>query len=285
MTTTPHLTTPLGARLRAARGSMLSKDLAAAADWPPSKVSKIEKGRQPPTENDLQEWARIVGASPTLLQQWTAMLEQTRAEYRSYHDALADGRAAQQKTYAQLLADTTRYRFYEKVFMPSFLQTPAYARAVLQYFNELRKPAPDTTDAAYQADLDAAVAERMSGGRLLYDTHRQFDLLLDEGLLRTWRFSAEIMRGQLGRLESVVDLPNVRLGILPQNRIIGTFAASHFEMIDDQVLIELQGRDVVELDEDTTSDYHQLMDRLWDDAVTGSAAVELIADIRRSIPL
>jgi len=284
MTTTPNPANPLGDRLRAARGAMLSKSLAADAGWPPSKVSKIETGRQLPTEDDLRDWARIVDAPPGSLQQWTAMLEQARALRRSYHDDLLSGRVQQQKSYTQVLASATRYRFYEKVFVPRFLQTPAYSAAMLRHMDALTTPDIDQDTEQYRIDLAAAVAERQSSGLLVYDTHRQFEVLLDEAVLRTWRFSPEIMRGQLSRLESVIDLPNIRLGILPQDRFLDTFAANAYEIVDDRIYIELHVGDVEELQDDRVAQYHLLTDRLWNDAVTGTAAAELIGAARRAVP-
>ncbi|MGW7295704.1 helix-turn-helix domain-containing protein, partial [Streptomyces xiamenensis] len=48
----------LGGRLRALKeaAGMDGRTLAGRLGWPPSKISKIQLGRQSPTESDIREW-------------------------------------------------------------------------------------------------------------------------------------------------------------------------------------------------------------------------------------
>ena len=56
--------TALGKRLRELRSSagISGRRLAESLSWPPSKVSKLENGRQTPTDDDIRDWARVTGS-------------------------------------------------------------------------------------------------------------------------------------------------------------------------------------------------------------------------------
>ena len=50
----------LGKRLRELRraAGLTGRQLADALSWPPSKVSKLENGRQTPSDDDVRAWTR-----------------------------------------------------------------------------------------------------------------------------------------------------------------------------------------------------------------------------------
>ncbi|MDQ3153744.1 MAG: helix-turn-helix domain-containing protein, partial [Actinomycetota bacterium] len=54
----------LGLRLRELRrdARLTGKQLAQSQRWQPSKVSRIETGRQTPSDEDVEVWARACGA-------------------------------------------------------------------------------------------------------------------------------------------------------------------------------------------------------------------------------
>jgi len=55
----------LGLQLRELRqhAGLTGRRLAELLGWPPSKVSKLETGRQTPTDEDLRAWAQATGAA------------------------------------------------------------------------------------------------------------------------------------------------------------------------------------------------------------------------------
>lgn len=65
----------LGLRLRELRrdARLTGRQLAAVHGWHPSKVSKIEGGKQTPSEADIEAWARACG-QPELVDELTATL-------------------------------------------------------------------------------------------------------------------------------------------------------------------------------------------------------------------
>jgi transcriptional regulator with XRE-family HTH domain len=275
---------PLGERLRAARGKMLNKDLAAAAGWGAPKVSKIEGGRQLPTEDDLRIWAGITGAGGGVLDQWISMLEQVQADRHRFVVDMAAGQQLVQQQYETMIAATTDFRFYEKVFVPRFLQTPAYTRGILTWGHTLYRPEIDLNSAAAQQDIDASVALRQSSTSYLFDPGRKFQFILDEAVLRTWRIDAETMRGQLFKIQGAIGLPNVRIGIFPQNSMVGVFNPNSFEIYGDLVTVETTLGDTPHVRGDEVDAYRAQMDRLWADVIEGDEAYQLIEDARTAIP-
>lgn len=282
MTTPPR--NPLAQRLRDARGTMLNKDLAEALGWAPPRVSKIESGRQLPTVADLEAWAAATGVGAGALEQWKSMLEQISAERLSFAEEMRSGPQALQREYTAMAARCTDFRFYEKLVIPRFLQTPGYTQGLAEYnYAKYRPEVPIDSDQARREIADG-VAQRQASTLYLYETHRQFRMLLDEAVLRTWRFSPEIMQVQLMRLQSVIGLSNVWLGILPLNRFVTEVGNNSFDIYGDQVWVEtVLGEDVRVRSEEVEA-YRAEFDRLATEAVTGTEAHQLIEDIRRTLP-
>jgi len=197
----------LGARLRELRteARLTGRQLAETLGWPPSKVSKLETGRQTATETDLQEWAAGTG-SADLAAGLIADLRGMETQYQSWQRRLASGhRRTQQEAMAEEAAAGS-IRAYEPTVVPGTLQTPDYARHVIASGAALHQSPKDVED---------AVRERMRRQELLYERGRQFHFILWEGALRAMVCPRAAMAFQLDRLAGLVGLDTVRLGIIP----------------------------------------------------------------------
>jgi transcriptional regulator with XRE-family HTH domain len=278
MTTPPQ--NPLAQRLRDARGGMLSKVLAEQTGMTPSKVSKIETGRQLPTEDDLQLWANATHVGPGVLGEWTSMLEQIKADHSTFAEQLRHGQVAAQRVLTEMIARCHDFRYYQKLVVPRALQTIDYTRGIVENTNRLHPPAEPAT----AQQLDEAVAERQKITGYLYDPTRHFQFILDEAVLRTFRFSPQVMRAQLMRLQAVIGLPNVRFGILPLDRFVTETGNNSYTIYEDTVFVEhVFGQDTY-VRADAVQAYRDDLDRLWTEAVEGAEALDLIEQIRQSIP-
>jgi hypothetical protein len=101
---------------------------------------------------------------------------------------------------------TSEFQIYEHNVVPGLFQTAAYCAAMLSFwYGFLDVP----------GDLDAAIQARMQRQRVLYESGKQFTVVLEEQALRTWFGTAETQAGQLGRLLEVMSIPTVSLGIVP----------------------------------------------------------------------
>jgi transcriptional regulator with XRE-family HTH domain len=267
----------LATRLRRARGAMTASELADRAGWNKSKVSKIESGKQLPSEEDLATWGSVTGADQRLVEQWRLMLVEAQSFRADFDQRMRNGQAPVQQEYSGLAESTTSFRFFETSVIPRYLQVAEYTRAVLEELFE-QNNVPD--------DVDEATDERQRSSRYLYDSHRRFEFLLDEAVLRRRRFPPGIMRPQLDRLQSVIGLRNVRLGIYPSlSRPTKTLAQNSFELFDDIGYAETFISDGPRLLIDDVLKYDKILVRLWEDAVEGDEARRLINEIVADLSL
>jgi transcriptional regulator with XRE-family HTH domain len=197
----------LGHRLRDIRkdAGLTGRQLALLAGWQSSKVSKIEYGKQTPSENDVRTWCLHSGAR----QQADDLIVTARdieARYVEWRRRLRTGTRARQEKSLSIEADSELLRWYEPVLVPGLLHTAEYAAAVLARvisFYEI----PD--------DIEAGVAARMERQQILYGRRHRFHFVVAQQSLRTMVGDVDVMAGQLDRLLSVMSLPRVRLGIVP----------------------------------------------------------------------
>ena len=84
-------------------------------------------------------------------------------------------------------------------------------------------------------DVAAGVAARMERQQILYRGDRRFHFVLARQALYTMVGDPSVMIGQLDRLLSVVSLPRVSLGILPE-RTPYRVPTNQFIMFDDRLV-------------------------------------------------
>lgn len=270
----------LAERLKKARTDkgLTQTELAAHADWGDSgktKVSKIESGRQLPSEADIDQWATATGLSGRLVKQLKAMLVEAEQLRTSYRKRMVKGQAPVQQEYTDLAETTTSFRFFETFVLPRYIQVPEYALAVLSEFKRH----------ASINDVEEAVNVRLSSIRFLYDPAKRFEFLINEPVIRSRRFPPEVMRPQLDRLLSVIGLRNVRFGIYPQiSAPTRRLPVSSFELFDDIGFIETALGDGPKLLADDVERLDQDLAEFWADAFEGDDARALILDAINALP-
>ncbi|MFD6140176.1 helix-turn-helix domain-containing protein [Promicromonospora sp. NPDC060271] len=225
----------LGRRLRALRvgAGLAGKELAEALGWPASKVSRLELARQNASPSDINAWVTATGASTDERTLLLGLLDQAREDLRTYRQRTRHGQAAVQAGYNTLVERSSLLREFHTTVVPGMLQTPDYARAILAAASRAHEvPVPD---------VEVAVATRMERQRYLY-TPRRFEFVLAEPVLRWGLVPNDVMRVQIDRLQSVIGLPNVRLGVLPFGAT-DDVPTHMFEMFDDLVCVETVSRE------------------------------------------
>jgi len=222
--------TALGKRLRDLRrqADLSGRQVAESLSWPPSKVSKLENGRQTPTDEDIRGWTRVTnseGETEALL----ASLHTLEVQHAEWQRILRTGlKPVQQQLYEDSLK-TRLFRVYEVTVIPALLQTPGYARARL--IAAARRFVAN--------DVDDAVQARMQRQEVLYRHDKQFHFVISEAALRLRLCSVEDMLGQLDRLVSLSALPNVRLGVIAFETAYRSSAKHGFWLYDnDRVKVE-----------------------------------------------
>lgn len=183
---------------------LTGRALADALGWPASKVSKLENGRQSPSDDDIHAWTRATGAEAAEAD-LLASLHTLQSQHAEWSRLLRYGMRHHQDELAELGARTRRFRVFEAATISGLLQTPDYARACLaQGPGVLNLP----------NDVEAAVQGRMRRQEALYRADKRFHFVLTEAALRYRRCPPEAMLAQLDRLVILAALPTVRLGVV-----------------------------------------------------------------------
>jgi len=219
----------LGLRLRELRrdAHLSGRQLAEVHGWHPSKVSKIENGKQTPAEADLEAWARVCQV-PELIPELIASLRTLETHYVAYRRLFRTGMTAKQQALADLEAEASFIRNFETIVVPGLLQTPEYARYRLAEGIE-QNGSPD--------DLDEAVAMRMHRQQQLYRSGKKFHFVLGEPALHIRLCPPEVMAGQLDRLVALSTMPTVRFGVIPFGMAYPIAPMHGFWLFDERVVL------------------------------------------------
>jgi transcriptional regulator with XRE-family HTH domain len=268
----------LAAQLRALRedAGLTGTSLAQQVGWGQSKVSKIETGRQLPTEDDIRQWARVVSAPAAKVEELLASLERAKVEFATWREQYraAGSGADKQADIRTLEARATRIGEFQPAFIPGLLQTAQYARELLLAW------AVDAAQGAFginEAGVDRLVAARMQRQQLLYEPGKQVQLVILEAALYSRVCSPETLAGQLDRLIAVTSLPNVEFGIIPFTASLPVFPICSFMIFDTELVTveSLTGEQQVN-EPDQIALYDRFFTLLRDSAARGQRPVALI---------
>lgn len=265
----------LGLRLRELRrdASITGRKLAELAGWHESKTSKIEYGKQAPTEADLRAWCthtHSLDQLPDLI----ATLRNIEAAYLEYRRALGIGTRRHQRVLMRTETRAEQLRWYEPVVVPGLLQTPEYIEGVLRRMIRFYD---------IPNDLDEGVSARIERQRVLYHGNHQFSFVIAEQVLQTTVGNDSVMLGQLDRLLTVMALPRVLFGIVPGRAIYDGPSINGFVMYDNRlVIVETVSAELSISQPREIGLYGKLFSQLSERAVYGEAARDLIrAEIDR----
>lgn len=196
----------LGQRLRELRrqGNLSGKELAESLSWQASKVSKIENGKQTPTDDDIKDWTRVTHSEQEA-ESLLVSLHTLEVQHAEWRRVLRAGMLPHQIELSETDLQTKLYRSFEPGVVPGLLQTSEYARA---------RFSQGVTDHQVLNDVNDAVAKRMQRQEMLYRPDKHFHFIITEATLRYRLCPLDILLGQLDRLVSLTSLRNVRLGVI-----------------------------------------------------------------------
>ncbi|MEU3507974.1 helix-turn-helix transcriptional regulator [Streptomyces longwoodensis] len=268
----------LGARLRELRAEagVDGKDLAEAVGWHPSKVSRLQLGKQTPTRDDLTAWAHAIGR-PDAVEELHGLLAglNLKGRSRSWRRQLAGGHRSRQEIAVKLTDNTREIRALEVSRIPGLLQTPDFARHLFDQLAAFRGIQPTT---------EAAVEARMRRQAALYDPAKRFHFVLCEASLYHRACPREVMAEQLDRLFTLVGQARIELGVIPFGAQMRRTIPHAFWIYDRRLVIVetmseelwLQGAEDVEL-------YERAWEWLTESAEYGAPARRLIGRARASL--
>jgi transcriptional regulator with XRE-family HTH domain len=264
----------LAARLRALRATAApsGNQFAALIGWQQSRVSKLETGKQLPTEADIHAWVAATRASESVESELLGLLAAARIEYVTHRDEsrAEGGLATVQRQQAALESQTTHIAEWQPAMVPGLVQTAAYTRELLER--------PDRPTMTEDVDPEAITIERIRRQDILYQPGRRIELIVGEAALRSTPGTIKTLLGQLDRLVAVSDLPTVELGIVAFP-MMPVMPLSSFSLHDDVVYIETLTGEQQLYEPDEVAVYSKAFELLRAASLTGPDAVVLIQRI------
>lgn len=210
------------------RTGLNGKEFAARLRWPASKVSRLETGQRTPSRSDILLWTEVAGAHAEA-ERLIARLRVLDEMYATWKRQLKTGMSARQRKSLDLEVDTRLLRIFECGIIPGLLQTPDYARRVLEISANLVGSPLD--------DLDEAVSIRIQRQQVLYEHRQRVQIIVTEGSLLHPLVNASTMREQIDRLISATTLPSVSMGVIPGRRMLGIAPTHGFYIFDDHLVM------------------------------------------------
>lgn len=181
------------------------KDVAERTGWYASKVSRLQNGTTPPSDDDIREWCRACEAEDQAADVVAASRTAENA-YVEWRRLQRTGLRRLQESYVPLFERTRVFRVYSSTVVPGLLQTGPYASALLSSISEFR---------GTRNDIAEAVSARLERSRVIREGNHRFALLIEETALRHRVGDATSMAGQLDHLLTVMSYPSVSLGVIP----------------------------------------------------------------------
>lgn len=266
----------LGIRLRELRGEagLSGRELALRAGWHPSKVSRLERGNQSGSVEDLRTWADLCGRSETA-EGLIAQRRSLETHYTSWRRRLSGGNQARQQNAVDLERRSRSFRIFESVCVPGVLQTPAYARFMIQRAVSLY---------GSPADVEEGVSKRLERRRILDDRNREFRTLIWEPALSMRQCSPSVLIEQLADLTDSIRRGRGGVGVIPLAATLTVSPMHGFWIYDDsRVLVETIGAELCLTDADAVAHYQKVFGELARSAVWGAEAVRLVEGVRRGL--
>jgi transcriptional regulator with XRE-family HTH domain len=255
---------------------LTGQQLADALGWNSrSRIPKLERGQQMPTEADIIRWADACG-HPEEVPELLAMLAEGQVVHEQWRHKLRGGHAALQREFDRFVRDAKRIRNFEIMLIPGLLQTADYARYRALEAVRLHGADPDK--------VEETVATRMRRQETLYDTSKTFEFIVTDAALRYLLCPPQVMAGQLDRLLGISGLGNVTLGIIPPGRELAVAPMVGFLMVDDLTVVETFTSEDDYIGPESAA-YDRIADGLMAEAAVGDEARQLVAaaaaDLRR----
>lgn len=197
----------LGAALRRLReqSGQSTDDVARSLGWSKSKVSRIETAAVTVTPDDVRALLRLYDDVLTdEVEQLVTLAREDKQSgwWRQYSEVLPH----EFEGFLGLESEAARILSYEPDVIPGLLQTGDYAKRVLGQHPLTVMP----YEVERSTQLRKARQSRLTGADPV-----ELDAVVNEGALRRLVGGAEVMRGQLNHVITMLELPNITVRVLP----------------------------------------------------------------------
>ena len=267
-----HARNALIERLRQARrdANLTGADLARAlgAGWGQPKVSKIESGRQLPTEDEVHAWAAETQVDVAEL---LALLNRAQHEHISFQETFEQpgGPAQFQDALGEAERAVTTISGYQPTIVHGLLQTADYARQMLHL------PGGPVDNGASRDEIDQLVAARMRRQAILYEPGRTITIILSEAALYNRVADDAAMQEQRAHVSRLAATTRATIGIVPFTQPMPAMLVHGWDQRGDIVTIETAAGDLEVADPVEVARYERYLSLLEEVAVTGDRVATL----------
>ncbi|WP_433662581.1 helix-turn-helix domain-containing protein [Nocardia sp. CA-128927] len=256
----------LGARLRELRhrAELTGRELARAAGWDPSRVSRYETGRQTPSEGDIRIWCTLTDATDQIPDLIASLhhIGLSQLEWRRLSSRRLQHRTAHIESRSRLIRGFDCFR------VPGLLQTLDYATGILRMAIEFVGSTESVDDAVQQRmDRQHAVVRRKK--------HHLHFIIAEQAMYTTIEDDATMV-GQLEHLLDCTRMPNTTLGVIPRMATLSVPATSFLMYGNTEVVIETMSSSLSITQPGEIALYDKGFQRLYGQSLIGERARELI---------
>ncbi|MBY8884841.1 helix-turn-helix domain-containing protein [Streptomyces sp. PTM05] len=226
----------LGSELRKLREQkgMTAEEVAARLLVSQSKISRLENGRRSISQRDVRDLCGVYGVEDhRVVDSLMQMAKESRQQ--GWWHAFGD---VPYSVYIGLETDAASLRVYESLVVPGLLQTPEYARAVIEGMW------PENTT----AEIEKRTKVRLKRQDRITDpvNPMRYWAVVDEAALRRVTGDERIMSDQMQHLVKCSTMAHVTLQVLPYSvgahpGMYGKFAILEFEDASDATVVYLEG--------------------------------------------
>ncbi len=244
--------------------------------WSQSKVSRIEAAR---TRSELEDVAALLEALevPVALRaDLLTLAEEAAGPAEAWRNSSRVGLTRRQQDFINSEASASRLRHYQPVLLPGYLQTPEYARRVIEL--------------AGSKDVERALSMRLARGAVVRRSDApRYEVVLLETVLRWRPVAPDLMAAQLFALEEVARRRNVEVRVVSLDDEQSVFVQHPFVLYDfpagapSEVLVETTRTDLRLTDEADVTAYAGWFNRLWRAGLPRKQSMMLIRTVAQQM--
>jgi transcriptional regulator with XRE-family HTH domain len=268
----------LGAELRAMREALglTGQQVADRLTWSQAKVSRIEMAKTRAEVTDVSDLLAALEVSDKLSLELVSLAELAAGPRDAWRNSSRVGLTRRQQDFIDAEGAAVLIRHYQPVLLPGYLQTPAYARSVIEMAGSL--------------DVERALEHRQARRQVMTKPGGPlYEIVVMEAVLR-WRPGEPAeMAEQLRLLVDIAGRRNVTLRVVTYDNAQPVYVQHPFVVYDfedkapAEVLVETSTRDLHLRDLADVTVYTGWFELLSRSALSAKDSVRLISGLAREM--
>jgi transcriptional regulator with XRE-family HTH domain len=243
--------------------------------WSFSKVNRIENGEVTISAGDLKELMELLGVTnPDTVELLTSYARAARRRGWWDEPRMRPHLTPAMKQLFQFEAEATAIRCFQPTLIPGILQTPDYARTILDFWTDMHEETRLVRQ-EIRANRSRLVLGEQSTGSPYY-------LVLDESVILRRVGGSAVMAAQLRSLHDMIAQTNLLVRIVPLAAGAIVAQLGHFTIVDldgeeNAILYqEIPPYDSISGASDVVQQYREAFEQMWDVALTPAESAAFI---------